>query len=67
MSEGQGKTLGDVYDRLITLEVKVDALKSSSFGDRIHDLEVKIAGMKGWVVGAGAIASVAVTILLKLI
>lgn len=65
------KSLGNIFDRLTKieaiLELKEKAEKESSLGPRIQKLEIEFATMKGKMTMIGAVAGLAVSILLKII
>jgi hypothetical protein len=70
MTEDLSRSLGGIYDRLTKieaiLELKEKAEQESSLGPRLQALEIKYATMQGRMMGIGAAAGVAVSVLMKL-
>ncbi len=59
------KAIGGIYARLTRIETILET--RDSFGERLHDLEIKYATFAGKAIGLAAAAGAAVNIILKII
>ena len=71
MGEDFARALGGIYDRLTKIETLMEeqrrAEQTSIIGPRVQRLEVEFATMRGKMIGIGAVAGLAASIIIKFI